>query len=111
MSAFGISVSQDISTNSDAHHLGIEGLDVAFASAEEDLDHAEQLLNTLLSRGTNLAVVTCGSRGSMDSDDTRIRRTGIKPVEVVDTIGAGDSSIAWYSSGQDLQRPWKWDEI
>jgi fructoselysine 6-kinase len=108
LSASGVSVSQDISVNTDTHHIGIEGLDIAFASAGEDLDQAEQILNSLFSRGTKLAVVTCGSRGSMASDGTRIRRTGIKPVEVVDTTGAGDSFIAGfiagYSSGQDLQR-------
>ncbi|WP_445503093.1 PfkB family carbohydrate kinase [Microvirga sp. G4-2] len=107
LSASGVSVSQDISVNTDAHHLGIEGLDIAFASAGEDLDQAEQVLNNLLSRGPRLAVVTCGSRGSMASDGTCIRRTGIKPVKVVDTTGAGDSFIAGFiagfSTGQDLQ--------
>jgi fructoselysine 6-kinase len=106
--AAGVSVSQDISVNADAHHLGIEGLAIAFASAGDDPAQAESMLNSLLARGAKLAVVTCGARGSMASDGTRIEAIGIRPVDVVDTTGAGDSFIAGFISGhnggQDLRR-------
>ncbi len=107
LTAAGISVSQDISVNADAQHLGIDGLDCVFASAGEDRDGAEHLLRTLLAGGAKLAVVTCGSRGSMASDGTQVRTVGIRPVDVVDTTGAGDSFIAGFISaharGADLQ--------
>lgn len=107
LQAAGISVSQDISVNADPQHLGIDGVDIAFASAGEDLDQAEHMLGSLLTKGARLAVVTCGARGSMASDGRQIRRAGIRPVEVVDTTGAGDSFIAGfiasYCDGQDLQ--------
>jgi len=98
--ASGVSVSQDVSVNADPADLGVEGLDVAFASAGADRDRAEALLGTLLAQGARLAVVTCGSLGSMASDGTRRAEIGIRPVEVVDTTGAGDSFIAGFLSGR-----------
>lgn len=107
LKAAGVSVSQDVSINNDPKHLGVDGIDIAFASAGEDFAQAEHLLNSLLTKGAKLAVVTCGSRGSMASDGNQIRVTGIRPVDVVDTTGAGDSFIAGfitaYSSGRDVQ--------
>jgi len=107
LKAAGVSVSQDISVNADARHLGIEGLDIAFASAGEDQARAEQLADSILAGGAKLAVVTCGSSGSIASDGTRTQATGIRNVEVVDTTGAGDSFIAGfisaYARGEDLQ--------
>lgn len=107
LKAAGVSVSQDISINTDPQHRGVHGLDIAFASAGEDPVEAEHMLGSLLAEGAKFAVVTCGSRGSMASDGTRIERTDIRPVDVVDTTGAGDSFIAGfiagYSKGRDLQ--------
>lgn len=107
LKAAGVSVSQDVSVNTDTQHLGIEGLDCVFASAGEDSGEAEQMLSTLLAGGARIAVVTCGSRGSMASDGTQVATAGIRPVEIVDTTGAGDSFIAGfissYSRGDDLQ--------
>ncbi len=103
----GVSVSQDISVNADPTHLGTDGLDIAFGSAGEDQVHAEHLLTSLIAGGAKLAVVTCGSHGSMAFDGMRMERVGICPVEVIDTTGAGDSFIAGfisaYSNGQDLR--------
>lgn len=105
--AAGVSVSQDVSVNADPTNLGVEGLDVAFASAGADRDRADYLLRTLLKEGAKLAVVTCGSLGSMASDGKVRAQTAIRPVEVVDTTGAGDSFIAGFLSarsfGKDLQ--------
>ncbi|MCG7391590.1 PfkB family carbohydrate kinase [Microvirga sp. ACRRW] len=105
--AAGVSVSQDISINTDARHLGIEGLDCVFASAGDNRDEAQQLLSSILERGAKLAVVTCGSRGSMASDGIQLKTADIRPANVVDTTGAGDSFIAGfisaYSRGAALQ--------
>jgi fructoselysine 6-kinase len=95
----GVNVSQDISVNADPDHLGTEGLDIAFASAGEDRAHAELLVNSLLGGGAKLAVVTCGSLGSLASDGVRWEGVGTRPVDVVDTTGAGDSFIAGFISG------------
>lgn len=103
----GVSVSQDISVNANPANLGVEGLDIAFASAGADRDRAQNLLDALLEGGAKLAVVTCGSLGSMASDGSLRAQTTVRPVEVVDTTGAGDSFIAGFlsarSAGKDLQ--------
>ena len=107
LKAAGVSVSQDISVNTETQHLGIDGLDIAFASAGSDLAQAERLLNALCKGGARLAVVTCGSHGSMASDGICVKTAGIRPVDIVDTTGAGDSFIAGfisaYARGDDLQ--------
>jgi len=107
LKAAGVSVSQDISVNADPRHLGVDGLDIAFSSAGDDPGEAEHLLRSTLAGGAKLAVVTCGSRGSMASDGNQVKTAGIKPVDVVDTTGAGDSFIAGFisgsSAGRDLQ--------
>lgn len=98
--AAGVSVSQDISVNADPNNLGVDGLDIAFASAGADRNRAERMLASLLEGGAKLAVVTCGSLGSTASDGTERAETGIKPVEVIDTTGAGDSFIAGFLFGR-----------
>ena len=92
----GVSVSQDISVNADPADLGTAGLAIAFGSAGDDDAAAERLLRRLLDNGVRLAVVTRGSRGSMASDGTQTVSIGIRPVEVIDTTGAGDSFIAGF---------------
>jgi fructoselysine 6-kinase len=108
LAAAGVSVSQDISVNADPANLGTEGLSIAFASAGSDDDLAETLLQRLLTKGVPLAVVTRGSKGSLASDGVDRVEIGIRPVDVVDTTGAGDSFIAGFLSarvdGQPLLR-------
>lgn len=96
LAAAGVRVSQDVSVQNDPVHLGVSGLDIAFGSAGNDPERAEIMMADLLSRGARLAVVTCGAAGSAASDGTVTVRTGIRPVEVVDTTGAGDSFIAGF---------------
>lgn len=92
----GISVSQDVSVNADPVNLGTEGLTIAFASAGDDDATADGLLRRLLECGVPLAVVTRGSKGAMVGDGRQTVSIGIRPVEVVDTTGAGDSFIAGF---------------
>jgi fructoselysine 6-kinase len=107
LAAAAVSVSQDISVNADPANLGIDGLTVAFGSADGDGERVESGAADLLARGAKVAVVTCGANGSYAATGTAKARTGITPVDVVDTTGAGDSFIAGflsaYISGGSLQ--------
>lgn len=89
LAASGLSISQDLAVNP-----GAEGLAIAFASAGASEEQARRLLNQALSQGAALAVVTRGALGSIASDGIRSAETGIAPVEVFDTTGAGDTFIA-----------------
>jgi len=99
----GVLISQDTAVNP-----GAAGLDLAFGSAGPDLEEAQRMLDRLLAEGARCAVVTCGPLGSIASDGTMTARTGIAPVDVVDTTGAGDTFIAGFVdawlNGVDLQR-------
>ena len=94
----GVSVSQDITVNADPASLQVAGLDVAFGSSGQDLDRAGQMARSLFEQGAKLAVVTCGALGSVAWNGSEIAKTGIRPVEVFDTTGAGDSFIAGFLS-------------
>lgn len=91
LKARGAVVSQDCAVSP-----GFDGLDVAFCSAGEDLDHADELARSALAGGARLAVVTCGASGAMASDGARSWRCLARPAVVVDTTGAGDSFIAGF---------------
>lgn len=103
----GTSVSQDISVNNDPIHLGVEGLRIAFGSAGEDPRTAEAMMQRYLASGARLAVVTRGGEGSVAFGGREHAETGITPVDVIDTTGAGDSFIAGflhtYVSGGNLE--------
>ncbi|KQW34834.1 MULTISPECIES: PfkB family carbohydrate kinase [unclassified Ensifer] len=97
----GVSVSQDVSVNADPVNLGIEGLTIAFGSAGDD----DATLRRLLECGVPLAVVTRGSKGALVSDGRQTVSIGIRPVEVVDTTGAGDSFIAGFLAARIASLP------
>ena len=105
LAAAGVSVSQDISVNADPANLGTEGLSIAFASADGGDAAAETLLQRLIHDGVPIAVVTRGSDGSLASDGKARFAVGIRPVEVVDTTGAGDSFIAGVLAARIAGRP------
>jgi fructoselysine 6-kinase len=71
-------------------------VDVAFASAAEAAGEEEALAlaRDLLARGAELAVVTLGAAGSLAHSAGGTWRQPAIPVEVVDSLGAGDAFIA-----------------
>ncbi len=101
----GVSVSQDISVNADPANLGTGGLSIAFASAGSDEGAADVQLDRLLAEGVPLVVVTRGSEGSIAGDGKVRFEAGIRPVEVVDTTGAGDSFIAGFLAAHITGKP------
>jgi fructoselysine 6-kinase len=100
LSRAGISVSQDISVNTDVANIGVAGLSIAFGSAGSDDAAMERMLQDLVSEGAALAVVTRGEKGSVAASVSDRASTGIVPVDVVDTTGAGDSFIAGFLSAR-----------
>ena len=92
----GTSVSQDLSVTSPAAGRRAEGLAVAFASAGPSFAEGEALAARLLAEGARTAVVTCGAAGSLAFDGAIMARTDALQVEVVDTLGAGDTFIAGF---------------
>lgn len=100
--AAGVSVSQDITVTP-----GADCLSIAFASAGSEPDAALGIAKRLLSEGAALAIVTRGAFGSLATDGHIFAEIGIKPVDVSDTTGAGDTFIAGFIaarlSGKSLQ--------
>jgi fructoselysine 6-kinase len=90
------SVSQDVSVNNGPAHLGVDSLRIAFGSAGENREKADAMMNGFLASGAKLAVVTRGGEGSAATDGIERAETGVTPVEVIDTTGAGDSFIAGF---------------
>ncbi len=92
----GISVSQDISVNSQPQHLGVDGLTVVFASFEGSHDEAATEARRLRAAGARNVVLTRGSAGSSAfiGDDAFEQRA--QTITPLDTTGAGDSFAAGF---------------
>jgi fructoselysine 6-kinase len=74
-------------------------LDVAFCAAPGgDPGVGETLAAELRRRGASIAVVTLGEAGSLACADSTMYRQAAVPVEVVDTLGAGDAFIAGFTA-------------
>ena len=72
-------------------------LDVAFCAAPGgNPDAGEAMAADLRGRGASIAVVTLGQAGSLACADSTTYRQAAIPVEVVDTLGAGDAFIAGF---------------
>ncbi len=67
-----------------------------FSGSEMEERECEELLKKVHGFGTKVVGITRGSKGAIFYDGEKIYRQGIKPVEVVDTMGAGDSFIAGF---------------
>ena len=74
-----------------------EFVDVAFISlGSADPDDCEAQLRTWSAAGCQTVVGTRGGEGSLALHDGRIYSMGIKPAEVVDTLGAGDGFVTGF---------------
>jgi fructoselysine 6-kinase len=72
-------------------------LDFSFFSGKELIAKGmepEERLRELKTRTPGLVVMTLGEHGSLVYDGEKVYKGKAKPVEVVDTLGAGDSYIA-----------------
>jgi 2-dehydro-3-deoxygluconokinase len=74
---------------------------VVFAGEDEarilvDGDDAESLARALVALGPSQAVVKLGAEGCLALVDGQVHRAAAIPVDVVDTVGAGDAFVAGY---------------
>lgn len=90
-------VSRDLSVNAPAEDLSPKDLDIAILSAGSPSDGHDKG-NDLIRSGAKMALVTMGALGSMVFSGSEIRRLAAKPIEAVDTTGAGDAFIAGFLS-------------
>lgn len=85
----------------------LEYISYAFFSYTEDDEYIRSLLKEAISHGVKCAIATLGENGSMAYDGEQWYHQGARKVEIVDTIGAGDSFIAGFSiavlSGKSIQ--------
>ena len=72
-------------------------IDYAFMSGSgHSLEEIRQRLQDLVSAGAKLALITMGSDGAMLYDGQQFYQQEIVPVDVVDTLGAGDAFITMF---------------
>lgn len=67
-----------------------------FSGAGLSMEEVKRLINMCHSFGTEIIGVTLGKNGAFFSRDGEFFKQEIKPVKVVDTMGAGDSFIAGF---------------
>lgn len=84
-------------------------LSLAFFSGSDLTEEAcLELMKRVHALGTELVGITRGAEGAVFSDGKQICRQGIKKVEAVDTMGAGDSFIAGfltaYGDGKGMEK-------
>jgi fructoselysine 6-kinase len=107
LTAAGVRVSQDLSVNAASDDVTAQSLAIAFASAGASREGARDLLAKMLREGARIAVVTCGSAGSLATDGKTHAEADVVATDVLDTLGAGDTFIAGFIAGQlggqDLQ--------
>lgn len=77
--------------------IALPHVDYAFFSYKQDDDYIRQYIHKAWnSGGPRLVVATLGENGSLAFDGANFTPFGIVPVEVVDSMGAGDSFIAGF---------------
>lgn len=78
-----------------------------FSGSDLSEEECETFLRYVYRLGTKVVGITRGSKGAMFFDGSKIYHQGIKKVEVVDTMGAGDSFIAGfltaYGTGKSME--------
>ena len=74
-------------------------LDFAFFSYTENNEFIKEYMREIHNIGTKLVIVSLGSMGSICFDGEKFYEEGIIDVDVIDTLGAGDSFIAGFIIG------------
>ena len=74
-------------------------VDYAFFAYDRDDEYIRDYINNAQKMGPKVVVATLGENGSIAWGGDTFTSYGIVPVEVVDTMGAGDSYIAGFMSG------------
>ena len=102
----GVKISFDFADKLD-HEIVQQALpyvDYAFFSHIQDDDFIREYLKDAQSKGPKIAIATLGENGSVAYDGKTFTTFGIVPVDVVDTMGAGDSFIAGFIQGLLLNK-------
>jgi fructoselysine 6-kinase len=92
-------VSFDFSTNHSLEYLQTVCPHIKygfFSGADLESTQLDGLIQTCHSLGTEIIGITLGEKGALFSRNGKRYTQGIKPIEVVDTMGAGDSFIAGF---------------
>ncbi len=101
--AAGVKVVMDFSVFSDDPEYNsdenFKNVDYAFLSYEKEDTYIKEHLKKIYSYGPGIVTATLGENGSISYDGSDFYRYGIVPVEVVNTVGAGDSYIAGFTYG------------
>ena len=99
LAATGVRIAFDYSDRYDDNYLERTAphVQIAFLShAEHDREAARGLLARVRALGPETAVVTLGAAGSVAVEGDTVHVQPAAPVEVVDTMGAGDAFIAGF---------------
>lgn len=67
-----------------------------FSGSDLEEEECQALMKKVHGLGTKIVGITRGAKGAIFYDGAKIYRQGIKKVEAVDTMGAGDSFIAGF---------------
>nr|WP_211326155.1 fructoselysine 6-kinase [Thermosporothrix hazakensis] len=86
----------------------LPAIDYPFFSYHQDDAYIRSCMQHAHQQGAKVVVTTLGERGSLAYDGERFYTCGIKQVQVVDSLGAGDSFIAGFlygvGSGYPIER-------
>lgn len=99
--AKGIPISCDYATEVDEAIIRrtLPYVNYAFMSREEESPTLLEYMQKALLLGPQIIVATLGASGSIAVSRTGVHRHGVCDIEVVDTMGAGDSYIAGFLAG------------
>lgn len=91
-------ISYDFSATQDIDYIYAvcRHIDYAFISYSKEDSFINKVLQGMCNSGAKVAVATLGENGSIAFDGQRFFRHDIEKVDVVDTLGAGDSFIAGF---------------
>jgi len=92
----GISTSYDYGKSSDFAAQDAPGIVFASCDGDQARENGIQMAQEALRCGADLAVVTLGAGGSIALEGEREHWESARPIEPVDTLGAGDSYIATF---------------